>query len=162
MVHAGPGTRFFSILGPPGPRKTVQNGAEMVQKSINYSIKKRWFFDAGSGSTFSCFSSIFLSKWCQNGAKWAPTSIRKPPLAKKAGFRSHAAKQRVWEGKVGFGASIFESRGDQKSMKKRRSIAISIFECFFHTGSLLAPFWEPKPDSKASFLRPCFGIEKRV
>ena len=145
----------------PGIQKNCPKWRSKCSKNRpkNHS-KNLLFFEAGSDAIFVDSSPIYTPKWCLNGAGWVPKSTQKPRLVEKADFRADTAKQRVREESVGFGASIFETPSDHKSMKRRCSRSIAVFVSVFRFGSVLGSILEPKTRLRSLIFETLLGYRK--
>ena len=135
----------------------------MVPKSIKNSIKKTLFSEAVPGSDFLPSG---IQNDDKNGAGGHRNRDRNGFLSKNTVIRSSYELLRFFHHFRDPGLH-FRDRGDQKNIKKRSSISISILDrLFIDSGLLLLPFWEPKTDSGASFLtlsfRVPFWLQKRI
>ena len=122
--------------------------------------KNLLFLEAGSDAILVDCLPMSTPKWCLNGAGWVPKSTQKPLLVEKAGFRSHTAKQMVSEGSAGFGASIFETPSDHKSMKKRCPRPIAVFGRFFPLLVRFGVHFGAKNPTPEPHFRDPFGVPK--
>ena len=97
--------------------------------------------EVASEADFSDLGYHSLPKCCQNGAKWGPKSKPKRTLTRKRLNRLNASKHNECSMILGFGASGFRSKSDQKSMKKRSQCRSAFWHrCFIAFWSILAPF----------------------
>jgi len=127
MTQTGPETGFLRFWGVFRAKNSSKMEPKWSKNRSNNQSKNDCFLMLARARFYLIFFNFppkMVPKWTQMGTNIDP----KIASCQKSGFRSHTAKQTILEGKVGFGASIFETRGDQKSMKKRSSIAMSILE----------------------------------
>jgi hypothetical protein len=121
----------------------------MVPKSIKISIKKKQLSEAVPGSDFLPSG---IQNDDKNGAGGHRNQDRNGFLSKNTVIRSSYELLRYFHHFRDPGLHI-RDRGDQKNIRKRSSISISILDRLFSDfGLLLLPFWEPKNDSGASLF----------